>query len=419
MQGQSLHNVLKVVKRMTELQQWRAVCYIDHQLYDETQLCVRLFFDVDDKSEPQKGRIYVVESSWTMLIQRLPSQLLGDQEAMRPEYFILQGHNSPAVRGTASTTGETTYKVLQSVGAPPEDVPKLFDTCMRLTETDSYGGNYRAEALWLQAHPGWQHLHLHCLCHRVHSAAVKAWDLHSDTVPGVIHTCKLLFTSGAMAKLKSSVTKIVSQKLMILPGQCHDEDALRYRQKVLDVWQRSDVLIHHCTGASCCASAESSVEKAQEILDRLISALRPKMFSRANWLEWLSSLTFFGILSGLHSILMQGIQLAFEKEAGIAERDLENMMPLLEGQVLGAGSEAAEVSGVGSEEASPFIGAVGGAGNAAEVDEEAVQRAQLAYSTKTAMTFARSSVFDKVFALRVSLEPERSLMSSLLYFHWC
>eukprot|EP00971_Amphidinium_carterae_P040789 800522-Amphidinium_carterae.1 len=131
------------------------------------------------------------------------------------DYFVLEGEFSPSIRASENSTGETTLAVLESCPKPPAELLALFKTCVRHCETDECGSNARAEQLFLlqQEQVPWLHCHFHCLAHKAHACASKTWALQPTTVSSVIHTCKVLQGSGALARVKDAVADILAEKL--------------------------------------------------------------------------------------------------------------------------------------------------------------------------------------------------------------
>ena len=113
--------------------------------------------------------------------------------------------------------------------------------------------------------------------------------------------------------MNNHYTRGVREAMLDLILGRSDVEAERHRQKVLDLlmpslrtnnsiavmkvaerffngnWARSDIVVHHCTGPACCSNYEACQRRACCILARVVTTLRPKMFSRADWLTWPAS----------------------------------------------------------------------------------------------------------------------------------
>ena len=143
-----------------------------------------------------------------MVQDTLHDDLASDQQP--PKFTILRGHDSPQVRVAAGNTGELTYATLRSCCTLPDLVRDTFTVKVRLSETDDAGSNSRAEASALTQQRGdWMHLHLLCMCHKVHSCAQRTFSLASATTSGIIHSCLQIATGGFVRRLREACLALV------------------------------------------------------------------------------------------------------------------------------------------------------------------------------------------------------------------
>eukprot|EP00971_Amphidinium_carterae_P001178 23221-Amphidinium_carterae.1 len=78
------------------------------------------------------------------------------------------------------------------------------------------------------------------------------------------------------------------------------------------------VVRHACTGVLCCENVQISLERAKLHMHSMLSAVRPLVFNRSNWLQWPSALPFFAIASGCHNVIVDAFLDAFSKSAALA-----------------------------------------------------------------------------------------------------
>ena len=431
-QKHSLQSTLSLVRKLVKVGALRAIAFLEHVLYDETQLQVRIEFN--EEPEKQIGRVWVVEHSWMMLLQEVVTAS-GSSAALplQHPFMVLQGSCSPGVRGSANATGETIHQVLNSATDWPEGIASDFEQLHRLVETDDNGANFRAEALvGASRRPqspkdaACQTLHSVCLCHKVHAGALKAWPLHAEVVQGLVHTCKTMSISGHLKRFKDALTVVVQRRLLVQGERLLDPDATNFRQKNLAAfipperhprrralalavagfyngdWRIQTHLEHRCAGITCCRTPEISILKGTIFLRKLAGTLFPSMFNRANWLGWHVSLAWFGLGAAIHGVFQQAFQEAFG-------RDTVPDIPAEPQSASAAGShDMMEEPLQPSSEANVAPGRLAN-------DQFEQMRQENAVSQRIALSFVKAPMLESVFMMRMSLDAEIRLMQSLVH----
>ena len=395
-----------------------------HVQYDETPLKLRVVgpasLSSQSAADPIISKVFVIESSWAMLLA-FP-QNFTDEDAVSVEesvhgvvddcddaYLLLQGRISPTLRCGVSGTGPNIAAVLESAWKPEScnfDLGHLFQRLVWVSEGDELGANGAAERLVQQRRAGdWLHCRFLCAAHKVHSSAQKAFSLMPDCTKG-ISRCLLTFQdAGMLDRFKLRLKDLVQAKLKKVVVQPLTPEAKAWRDQlchwfqpasgsrkgkiVLQVvsgllngdWRRPE-MIHMCGGPHCCLDMQACVEKVYTWLIRLMMCVRPRILNRGNWEKWHSSLPFLGLFCGIHSIL-----------------------PQLYARVCNA---------PGDRDPDPGHD-VDHAGLQEDADWFAQMRKEAAENKKIAATFLSSSPLDSLVLLRVSLDPEIELMSSLLH----
>eukprot|EP00971_Amphidinium_carterae_P352094 6492423-Amphidinium_carterae.2 len=176
-------------------------------------------------------------------------------------------------------------------------------------------------------------------------------------------------------------------------------------------WRETDVLVHVCSGSACCRDRAASVSKGSALLQRVVSSVQPRIFNRANWAEWTDAIAFFG-WSAVHDVLPDAFQMAFDKataraNAGVAEAsqfdDVAASLAMID--VMNAEELYPSTQNAPHDETT----------GAALSDKVTIERAKFALSLQAALAFFKRGVFQEIFLLRVTLEPERKLMAALLH----
>ena len=254
-QEKALHGVFAWVKKLLVAQQMRALAFVEHVCFDETALKVRL--QMAGEKDSVTGKVFVIEQRWAMLLQSVSTVSM--QEATTTGSQILQGGLSPTVLGAGNAAGETIEKA-----------EKLLMDSRAALPGDGH----------------WLRLESICLLHKVHSAAQKTWPLHTPTISGLVHTCKVLSDGGQFKRFKDTFPALVSVRLQILHRPPRDDAARVFKEQCLQFftppsqqsrrrsmvllackffsgdWRKVDRIQHVCTGSSCCTSRAESERKA-------------------------------------------------------------------------------------------------------------------------------------------------------------
>ena len=446
-QSRCLQSVFDIVKDLVELNQCRPLVFLERLAYDETKLDARVYYDDEAGATREAAAVWVVEQSWSMVLEHIPFSLTQEAEThpASRQLTIIEGHHSPSVRCAQAATGECIAQVLGTILSPPAGTTALFKHSIRLAETDQDGANARGEAILLndrkQVGQEFAHITSHCLAHKVHSSATRSWALQEHVVTGVIHTCKVLGLAGSMRALRTAMGQLLSERLMVVPiaRTSLPETASTCRRQLVDYfapppqqtrkraafnaaiayfnsdWRSSEV-VHRCGGLGCCDSSEASLAKAKKLLQGLLKAAAPRMFSRSNWVGWHSAMSFFGVAAGIHGLLLDSFHFAF--------RATPSAGPQVNSVVGAGGSNQEPEQSIPDEfEVHPAV-LEAFAGSSADPhrpndpdgpDTQEVIREQNAQSMRIALRFMTRGVLECIWLLRISLDPQRELMATLLH----
>ena len=422
-QKDALAAVFKHVERMCSIGQWQAVAFLHWNAYDETALDICTKYQGGEGKEREIAKVWIFEQSWAMLCRKRACNDDASPPSVR-DYFVLEATLSPALRVSASNTGETLLQLFHTLTPLPPSLPDQFGAVVRLVESDESGANGRGECLLWRERGGeetkWMLMRLCCLAHKLHRCASLQWGLMGPFISGLIHCSKLLSFAGSMSTLKRKVSEMVDARFTVLHQTAPSEESEELRrllrtwflpyvpgQKAQTVfalcleffngtWSSPCVLEHRCTGVGCCRSAAFAAEKAKAILSRFLSHHKPVIFSRSNWVEWPRCLGFYAIMSTMHGFGADCIRRAFPVAAAAQDADIHDAWASDGGNV-DAGPGAQEREGLDPE-----------------VEAMAAVRAEKLRSLKTATALMRPGLFEDVLLLKVTLHPEHMMMQELL-----
>ena len=334
------------------------VAWVEHCLYDETPLRMRVVMDETAGMLPEKvsGKIFVVQQDWCVLAkatagpalpQLRPEEPEQAEHAVVPEpptnYFFF-GSKSPEMRAVDRCTGEGIRNVLLATRQPVDFQRVGFKHSIRVSEAGNLAANNKAEFLFQAEQPPSLHfLHALCVPHQLHSAAEKTWEIQDGLLSGLIHMCKLLSDGGLRTRLRQAISLAIPARVqrvcvdvvlplaadaanykndllsMVLPGRAkaRKQSMLRLMAELLnDDWRIKKKLVHRCP-PGCCMDAHHTSSKLDAVLPKIMLSLCPSMFMRNNWKEWHSQMSYF-LLAGVHGLL-QDVLLAVFSETPIVE----------------------------------------------------------------------------------------------------
>ena len=252
-QDKCLEAVTKLIERMCAANQREAAAFVENVLYDETEMDCRIQFHEEAGAERQRAHIYVVERRWAFLIRRLHS---ADYSKQGP-WLIVEGQRSPIVVPAEGGTGETVALVVSCEQRLPEGLSKICKNLVRVSEIDEGGSNLRAENIALQQRScqgqHWMLLHSPCLAHKVHASSVKTWSLSEPTISGMVHTAKVLESSGGMRRLRDKVLQLLKNRFVVVQASppALSPDAPRFQSFPDAVLLSSSNKYHWASGLGC------------------------------------------------------------------------------------------------------------------------------------------------------------------------
>ena len=441
-QQNSIREVVKLIARMRDHGEWDPILMLEHVRYDETPLDMRVY--TGEGFDRECSKVFVVERGYSMLVH---CNAVGRMPDARPKigegFFVLDVYMSPAMRSAANTSGETIQKLLSTLSNVSAEAAATFKHVVRLAEVDESGANLRAELFEMASddREKWTSMLSLCMCHKVHTAAARGWDLQQATLTGIIHSCRFMSGTGRLTRFRQALSVLVSRRFKFFTENvvCSPEakdfkrSALQSislalekpkRKAIIAVisaflntdW-RSTTIGHSCPGKHCCKDAESSLIKCIWFLKKLYSMMRPATFQKANWTDWPNTLPFFSLAVSLHSVGLDAFQLAFAGgDTGLDDEEAlrdalrrESRTPV--------SADAPDIVSLDGERllSMPLADAVSQC--AQGLDDDAVTRERIAnaISHKAALVFMKKArLIESMWLLQVPLQPQQQLMRGLV-----
>ena len=236
-QKANFSEVMRQCKMLQEVGLLEAVLFVEHNMYDETPLKVRLSFEATSAPTSQLGKVIVVMSSWSLLLKANTNH---EHAASLPPWLLIRGHYGPSLRAADSLSGQALAAVLSS--CPKADPAELPPCRMRLRaiETDEAPANLRCERLWAHAHKNddFTLCHIMCAAHKCHSAAERTTNMAKSAISGIIRATLCLQGAQDLSKMQSAIREEAQKRCIVLPrGACTLTDAaVKYRRAVMEAF---------------------------------------------------------------------------------------------------------------------------------------------------------------------------------------
>ena len=381
-----------------------------------------------------------------------------DGDGTPARYMLLHGDGPSRLHVVEKQTAANLKKCQEHV---MEDIPMsreaaaAFKLRISLPCTDRFSAMLKAEKEILTEDLEWLRSHALCAVHRVASGQTHMFSLVSSTVTGMLSSALAMQRCGTTLMLRTSLEKILQERLVIRRGRpCmeafreeiykvflpeHGTNALQHRKQKLilstylngNISDRSNI-IH--------MSEDPAVDKSvilEAFKDAVIPALLPQgvapFFNRSKWLGGERAVTWHGILAthhGLHSLLFS----AWGQARGTGKRPAPRAGPACAEQGWGAvgaqllavqdGDVAPAAPAPPAAEADlalvPLQDATAEAAPAAEAeaaeDPDAAKKAWVQWNKKhaeKALAFAESDPECQLIAMRVCMEPFARLLRKL------
>ena len=399
------------------------VAFLEHTLYDETEVTARVTHSELEGSDREIAKVYVVQTSWCVVVQRKSDNPLLAQPA---DFICLRGHLSPVLRAGGGTSASAIVDVLKSVWVPSQSSSETFKYNCRLAETDSAPALILAEKVFSESRPHVNLLHIRCIAHRVHKSAERVWAYFPELLTGITRACMVLTGPRAMAKLRKAASHFLKAgTIRIHPGKPVLSDAAQqFRQSLWELFAppvqqprrrallrsildhllngdlRNPVMEHFCFGR-CCQGADDTLSKFKRYIPKILSILRPGIFCRRDWKDWHSSLRMFGMGLGCHNILRHSFEAAFGQDGTAQWEEMGDRISGLElGEGMGPQLEARQDNNA----------VLGEEGRAAQLRQERIHNVRVSLEM-----LRKEDTLPNLTLMMTALAPEVQLMGKILF----
>ena len=329
-----IRQILQYVSMMQRAGSFEAILFVQQVHFDESPLKLRVAFHDDPAADLQIGKIVAVQVKWGVLVRDLRQVDLDeameehDTVKLRPhtDHLLLTGTLSSQIRAADEGTGEAFAAVLRSCILEQHNAQGDFKSSLLVYEADSLGANDRAIKLLRGEQSASVVPRMRCLCHRVHTSAMKTFSLWTHTLQGVARTLLVLLQQpGVFAAFRKALGQAVVSKChrvevhvrTDLPdaAETYRQNCMRYfspasrrgkavvqtlaRDLFNGDWRDSDV-VHRCDG--CCSSLAITQSRMKTWISKLTKSLGRRLLNRGNWMHWQESLPLIGLLMSLHGL---------------------------------------------------------------------------------------------------------------------
>eukprot|EP00971_Amphidinium_carterae_P324874 6454867-Amphidinium_carterae.1 len=200
---------------------------------DETPLRLRASFEDDDGTIGQLCKLFVVESSWSLVVQQ-PG--ISDSEHPDGDYLHISGVLSPTMRASDSTSGTAIASILADVPGPPDQVNDVFagQAKVHILEVDEAPANLKAARLHTHSLKSeWDPLVWFCSCHKSHTVADKTIALSKTAFSGTINVLLSMTSSVQLSNLRKAVDRMIDAHFVVVACNTLSRDAVEYRRCVM------------------------------------------------------------------------------------------------------------------------------------------------------------------------------------------
>ena len=239
----------------------------------------------------------------------------------RGKHFVLQGNHASALQVADRCTGETLFKQINDRFFGSHDVAEKFDLRCRLVAIDGAGSNDRAERHWLEQHPLWSSLVVHCHVHMLYAVHKKTFSLVDPDLTGLINIALCVRGGRQMVHLKAALARVLMAKLKFVRGHC-SEAAMKHKHFVLDLYFGHDkwnvghkILLLRCAPGNfmnhdafeyILRPGESEEDAKQTLKKYLVPFLCRRawrIYPRSRWIGADKSFADVGIWASIHYLL--------------------------------------------------------------------------------------------------------------------
>ena len=230
------------------------------------------------------------------------------------------------------STGEAQLSCLKETLATVPELHRLmepFKLKVRISTTDRYGANTRAEEGLKPLFPHYVSVHLACDIHRLSTSIGCMLRPCQSDISGLLNTALALSDLGSVKKLRDALTEILFHEMKVVPNQPPTAETQEYRSQIYNMFlpttgvlksteklnrKRRFILssmlngyintpnIQHFCPRGCCRNDAETFAYAALFLTWALVPFACPTLCRKSWIGQLATLNFVGVLEGHHNL---------------------------------------------------------------------------------------------------------------------
>ena len=240
-------------------------------------------------------------------------------------FWAIVGQFVSPLQATDRSTSDCLAGLLREFGPKCGTAAEMADRKVRLTTTDAYLANARAERINNSLRPGWDHLGHFCHAHKLATAQEKAMLLLDPLISWCISLAKSLEPAGEMGRLRQCFKTLLRSGHTIidtLPPRDSQETA--YKNFILDTflgrsprtatmralllrgapgdWRKTDTFQIFIPEGS---TLEDELKWCEDFFVSCLAGVQIYLFKRARWSGATKTMNQIGIFMAIHHLLQK------------------------------------------------------------------------------------------------------------------
>ena len=191
------------------------VAFLFHQTVDETPLKVRVKFEGMDNQRGQLAKVFVAESSWSMLLRDSSTASRDeahDEDTMHKQHLFIFGAWAPVMRASNNASATAIAGIFESCPQPGEQVARLFKHKIRVLECDENPANLKASRIWKEmADQNWSEMVWLCSAHKTHTISDKTMSLCHEAMSGTVNVLLSMHSTMQLNQLQRALDAYATQ----------------------------------------------------------------------------------------------------------------------------------------------------------------------------------------------------------------
>lgn len=332
--GYLLGTVLCKLEALISTGSMRGILICLSRRYDETPSGI-IVSAKGEKQAEKTAKVMQSECAVLVLVECVRTSSYHMMRFQVPTWLQAIEHN------TGDAIRKTQQNILDNLGHL-ERTAELFQNRIALTTTDSYSGNWTAEAALKKDYGQWTWSHRGCDVHRIatcNTHMLRKCDGHCEAM---IASALAMTNAGSTRKLRQCLLQVLSERLDVCygPAPC-DQFANDYREAVLNLflpdavgeksrtthpcwlrvkmqrhtlrlllngdWQDWNRVCYWTTDASL--QRDDVMKTFEKCLVGMLLPCKAPLYSRSKWTGIDKAVSYFGLLTCVHGLFLPSVML--------------------------------------------------------------------------------------------------------------